>query len=124
MTMPHTQSDVRPDDADAWLEQALVADGALHRDSYVDDDGFTTKVMGALPAPAALPRWRKPALAGLWTIAGVGIASALPGTMFDVAREAFRLVAARPFALSEIAAALLVVGIATGMGTAMALRKD
>jgi len=44
--------------------------------------------------------------------------------MFDVARETFRLVSARPFALSEIAALLLVVGVATGTGTVMALRKD
>jgi hypothetical protein len=122
--MPHTHSDLRPDDVDPWLEQALAQDAALHRDTYIDDDGFTAKVMEELPAPAALPRWRKPALAGLWTLAGVGIASALPGTMLDVAREMFRLLAARPFALSEIAAVLLVVGVATGMGTAMALRKD
>ena len=40
------------------------------------------------------------------------------------ARETFRLVSARPFALSEIAALLLVVGVATGTGTVMALRKD
>jgi hypothetical protein len=122
--MPHTQSDLRPDDADAWLERALVADGAVHRDAYIDDSGFTARVMEALPAPAALPRWRKPALAALWTVAGIGIAFALPGTMFDVARETFRLVSARPFALSEIAALLLVVGVATGTGTVMALRKD
>ena len=122
--MPHTQSDVRRDEADTWLEQALAVDGAAHRDAYIDDDGFSARVMSALPAAAALPRWRRPALAGLWTIAGVGIASAVPGTMFDVAREAFRLLSARPFALSEIVAALLVVGLATGMGTAMALRKD
>jgi hypothetical protein len=122
--MPHTQSDLRPDDADAWLERALADDGALHRDAYVDDGGFTAKVMNELPAPAALPRWRRPALVGLWTVAGAGIVSAVPGTMFDVARETFRLVSARPFALSEIAALLLVVGVATGMGTAMALRRD
>jgi hypothetical protein len=122
--MPHTQSDLRPDDADAWLEHALAADVAVHRDAYIDDAGFTAKTMDALPVPVALPRWRKPALAGLWTVACVGIASALPGTMFDVARETFRLVSARPFALSEIAALLLVIGVATGMGTAMALRRD
>lgn len=124
MTIPNTQPDLRPDGNDAWLEQALRRDAALQRDAYIDDDGFTARVMSTLPAPAALPRWRKPALVVLWATAGLGIASALPGTMLDVAREAFRLFAARPFALSEIAAVLVVIGVATGMGTAMALRRD
>ena len=47
---------------DDWLDAALRADGREHRAEYLDDAGFTARVMAALPAPTALPAWRKPAL--------------------------------------------------------------
>jgi hypothetical protein len=124
--MPHTDPDLRSDPADGWLDRLLAADAATHRDAYLDDAGFTARVMTALPTPAsaALPRWRKPAVTALWATAGLGLAFALPGTALDVSREAFRLLAAQPFSLSGVAAALVAFGIATWTGTAWAMRRD
>ena len=121
--MPHTDPDLR-DAADDWLDGLLVEDAAQHRDLYVDDAGFATRVMHALPPAAALPRWRKPAVAGLWAAAGLGLAFALPGAALDVSREAFRLFAAQPISLSAVAAALVAFGVATWTGAAWALRRD
>jgi len=67
--------------------------------------------MQALPAPVAPPAWRKPVLAGLWGAAAVGLAVALPGAAIDVARETFKLFAAKPVSLYEIAAVLAVAGL-------------
>ena len=80
---------------------------------YIADDGFTARVMTALPAPCCAPAWRKPAVTALWGVAAVGLAVALPGAAVDVAREAFKLFAAKPFSLSEIAAVLAVAGLGT-----------
>ena len=76
---PHDLS--RTDAGDDWLDAALRADGREHRADYLDDDGFTARVMAELPAPATLPAWRKRALIALWAAAGVGIAVALPGAV-------------------------------------------
>ena len=51
------------DTGDDWLDAALREDGLAHRADYLDDDGFTSRVMARLPAPATLPAWRKPVLA-------------------------------------------------------------
>ena len=58
-TSPTTTSD------DDWLDAALAVDAREHGSSYLDDRGFTARVMTALPAPVAVPRWRKPALVAL-----------------------------------------------------------
>ena len=121
--MPHTDPDLR-DDADAWLDRLLADDAAGHRDAYVDDAGFTARVMHALPPPVALPRWRKPAVTALWATAGLGVAFALPGAALDVSREAFRLLATQPISLSAVAAALVAFGVATWTGAAWVLRRD
>ena len=60
--------------------------------------------MAALPAPAALPAWRKPALAALWAAAGLGIALALPGAVVDVAHEVMRVIVGQRVSLAGIAA--------------------
>ena len=122
--MPHTDPDLRNDPADAWLDRLLADDASAHRDAYLDDDGFTARVMSALPAAASLPRWRKPAVTALWATAGLGLAFALPGAALDVSREAFRLFAAQPISLSGLAAALVALGVVTWTGTAWALRRD
>ena len=122
--MPHTDRNLRSDPADAWLDALLAEDATQHRDAYVADAGFTARVVATLPANAALPRWRKPALTALWATAGLGLAAALPGTFLDVAREAFRLLAARPFSLSELAVVMALLGAATWTGAAVALRRD
>ena len=80
--------------------------------------------MAALPAPATLPAWRKPALTGLWAAAGIGIALALPGTVVDVAREVLRVVIGQPVSLTGIAAGVVALGAATWAAAAVALRDD
>ena len=107
-----------------WLEVLLAADANEHRGDYLSDDGFTARVMRGLPAADALPAWRQPAVVGLWLIAGVLLAITLPGTAHDVAREMFKLFAARPFSLSTIAFVLVAIGAATWTGAAVALRRD
>jgi len=121
--MPHTDPDLR-NDPDAWLDHLLAQDAAVHDAEYLDDAGFTASVMSALPPAALVPRWRKPAVTALWATAGLGIAFALPGAALDVSREAFRLLAAQPFTLSGVAAALVALGVVTWTGTAWALRRD
>ena len=96
-----------------WLDRALADDARDHAGGYLADDGFTARVMSSLPAPIAAPAWRKPAVTALWGIAAVGLALALPSAAMDVAREAFKVFSAKPFALSEIAAVLAVVGLGT-----------
>ena len=95
---------------DDWLERELRDDAREHADRYIADDGFTARVMTALPQPDTLPSWRKPALVALWAVAGAGIAFIAPAAVVDVARETFALVSAKRFALSEIAALLAVAG--------------
>ena len=122
--MPHTDPDLRSDPTDAWLDRLLADDAAAHDADYLEDAGFTARVMSTLPAPVAVPRWRKPAVTALWAAAGLAGAWALPGAALDVSREAFRLLAAQPISLSGLAAALVAVGVATWTGTAWALRRD
>lgn len=113
------------DAADDWLDAALREDGREHRATHVDDGGFTARVMAALPAPpAAAPVWRKPALAVLWAVTGVGIAFALPGAVTDVSREVLRVVLGQPLSLSGIVTGVVVLGAATWAAAVYALRED
>lgn len=107
-----------------WMDLMLRHDAALHADDYINDAGFTARVMQALPAIGELPAWRRPAVAALWVIAGVLLAVALPGVAFDVARAAYKLFVARPFALSTIAFIVVAFGAASWTAAALALRRD
>jgi hypothetical protein len=109
---------------DSWLESALRADGREHRAEYLADDGFTTQLMTALPAPSAPPAWRKPAVAGLWAVAGVGLALALPGTVVDFAHEVLRVMIGQRVSVTGIAAGVVALGIATWAATAVALKDE
>jgi hypothetical protein len=109
---------------DDWLDTALRADGREHRAAYLDDAGFTARVMASLPAPAALPVWRKPALTALWAVAGIGIALALPGTVVDVAHDIVRLFVGQRVSLGGIAAGVAVLGAATWAAAVLVLRED
>jgi hypothetical protein len=109
---------------DDWLEAVLHADGREHRAAYLDDEGFTAKVMIALPAPAVLPAWRKPALAALWAAAGIGVAVALPATVIDVAHEIMRVILGQPVSLTGIAAGVAALGAVSWAAAAFALRYD
>lgn len=110
---------------DDWLERALLDDAREAAAGHVDDAGFTARVMAELPPPvAALPAWRKPAVTALWAAAGLGLAYALPGAVVDVTREAFRLFAAKPFAVSEVLAVVALLGIGTWSTAIAVLRRD
>jgi hypothetical protein len=109
---------------DDWLDHLLADDAREHGAHYLQDDGFTAAVMQRLPAPVALPAWRRPVVIALWFVAGVLLAAMLPQAMQDLAREAFRVVAAKPVTLSMLGMLLAGVGIVTWTGTALALRRD
>jgi len=115
-----SRSDTPPD----WLDQLLAREASDHAGDYIADRGFTARVMQTLPAADALPAWRRPVIVALWLVAAALLAITLPGTAHDVAREAFKLFAARPFSLSTLALALAAIGIATWTGAAVALRRD
>jgi hypothetical protein len=112
------------DTGDDWLDAALREDGRDHRVGYLADDGFTARVMAMLPAPAALPTWRKPAVAMLWTAACAGIALALPGAYPDIAREFLRIVVGLPVSFAQIATGVVALGVGSWVATAYALRRD
>lgn len=119
----HTTPD--PREADDWLEQALRSDAREHRESYLDDAGFTARVMAALPAAVAiLPRWRRPAVAAIWAAAAAGMAVALPGVALDIGREAYRLFATQPLSLAQVGVTLAALGIGTWVAAAWTLRAD
>jgi len=107
-----------------WMDRLLVADAAGHASDYIGDQGFTARVMQTLPRAGVLPAWRRPAVVALWAIAGLLLAVALPGVAYDVARAAYTLFAARPFALSTIAAMLVAIGAVSWTAAAVALRRD
>lgn len=121
---PHSTPPTPPGAPDGWLDALLVADAADDRADYIGDDGFTARVMQQLPAPDALPAWRKPFVVALWVVAAALLAAMLPGTAHDIAREAFTLFAARPFSLSTLGLALGAIGIAAWTAAAVTLRRD
>jgi hypothetical protein len=110
---------------DDWLESVLRNDAAEHAHAYLDDAGFTARVVDSLPAAErAVPAWRKPAVLGLWTLAAAGSAVALPGVAIDVGREAFKLLVAHPVSLPQIAAVVAMIALGTWSAAAYALRHD
>ena len=110
-----------------WLDGVLADDAREHRDAYVDDGGFTARVMDALPAPAAagaaLPAWRKPVLTGVWALATVGIVIALPDAAADAAQQIMRTIGGQHLSLIDVGGFLLALGAATWAGMGYALRK-
>lgn len=133
MTEPNQPHEAIADDD--WVEALLRQDAGEHGADYIDDAGFTARVMEAIPAPATLPAWRKPLLAVLWGIAGVGIAIGGAGAVSDsfgtvtnavasTAYDTWHTVAAHRFSLREIGTALLALGAASWAGTFYALRSD
>lgn len=121
---PTSPSPARPDASADWLDQLLASDAADHGGDYIPDSGFTARIMQALPVRQALPAWRTPAVVAMWLVAAALLATSLPGTAHEVAREAFRLFAAKPFSLSTLAFVLAAIGVATWTAAAVALRRD
>ena len=107
-----------------WMDRMLRYDASLHADDYIDAAGFTARVMQTLPAVGELPAWRRPAVTALWVIAGLLLGIAMPGVAFDVARAAYKLFVAQPFALSTIAFIIVAFGAASWTAAALALRRD
>ena len=113
------------DSGDDWLDALLHSDAREHRADPIDDDGFTARVMAALPPPpAALPAWRKPALAALWAVAGVGIAFALPATATDVAHEVLRAILAQRVSVGGLGTAFVALLASAWTAAALVLRTD
>ena len=111
-------------DADDWLERALQAHGREHRAAYIGDDGFTARVLTALPRSATLPAWRAPVLALLWALAGIVTAFAIPALFDDVFRSAVAMFFGHRLGLADIAGALLVMGAMTWGAILYAARTD
>ena len=109
-----------------WLDRLLADDARVHRDAYVADEGFTARVMVALPALPALtlPAWRKPVVLALWGVAATGIALAIPSALLEVGREAYRLLAAQPVSLSGIGGAVVAMIALTSAAAAYTLRTN
>ncbi|MDB5987011.1 MAG: hypothetical protein JWR16_2064 [Nevskia sp.] len=60
---------------DAWLESLLRADAL--RLPHIDDNGFSARVMGALPVPRkAVNRWLVPTMAALGGAVAIGLTPA------------------------------------------------
>ncbi|HKW81227.1 MAG TPA: hypothetical protein VJQ49_09485 [Casimicrobiaceae bacterium] len=95
------------DDREDWLDTALRTAGRDHRADYIADDGFSARVLSALPpAYPALPAWRRPAIALLWLVATGAAIVAVPGIFDDVFRGAVGLLVSRPLGLRELAGML------------------
>jgi len=109
---------------DDWLDAALRIEGIAHRADYLDDGGFTARIMSALPAPVALPAWRRPVLLVLWALAGLGMAFALPGVVLDVVYDVMRLVVGHSISLSGMGTALVAIAVVTWAAAAFVLRDD
>jgi len=109
---------------DAWLEQLLADDGRDHRAGYLADDGFTARVAAALPAPLAVPAWRKPVVALLWAVAAVAVALALPEALADAASAIVRLLGHQRISLANVALGLAVLGAASWGSAVYALRRN
>ena len=88
-----------PDPSADWMDRLLRFDAAEHSGDYIDDAGFTARVMHKLPlVTSALPAWRRPAVAALWVVAGLLLAVALAPSVVDAA---LRHQSAIPFGLAE-----------------------
>jgi hypothetical protein len=119
MDTDHADSD------EVWLEQALRADAQAHAAAYVADDGFTAKVMSRLPAPAALPAWRGPAIALLWLVAGGAVVALLPDLFYAVFSGLAALLFGQPLLTwSNLAVALVVLCAATWSTLVYAMRAE
>ena len=122
--MTDSKHDSNLEREEEWIESMLRADARERDGDYLADDGFTARVMQALPAPVTLPAWRKPLLAGMWAAAGVGLAVVLPDTLRDAAQDVIRFVVTQHFSLRDIGVALLAVAGASWAGTLYALRQE
>jgi len=116
--------DTQPLASDDWLEQALRADARDHLAAYLPDDGFTARVLGQLPRPAAVPAWRRTFVFALWAIVAVAVLAALPIWFDDVFRNAAALIVGQRFRLSDLAMLLALFGAVTWSALFFAARTE
>jgi hypothetical protein len=76
-------------DMNDWLEDKL-----RHEDRYLDDAGFTARVVAALPVRRQR-RWLRPAIIGTASLAGLVIALWMLPSENYIARSFVQLLAAR-----------------------------
>jgi hypothetical protein len=122
MNSVNPQPDI--DAADDWLDDVLRDAGRVHREEYIADDGFTRSVMAKLPEAAALPAWRRPAVALLWVLAVGGVMVALPGVFEDLFRGAMAVFTGHRLGLPDIGAALVLFGGVAWSTLLYAMRSD
>jgi len=109
---------------DDWLEQVLRADAREHAATYLPDDGFTARVVGRLPRPAALPSWRRPVIIALWSIVAIAVIAALPIWFEDVFRGIVTLFIGQRIRVSDIATLLALLGAITWGALFLAARTE
>ncbi len=109
---------------DAWLDDLLVADGVAERAGYIEDVGFTARVIEALPSPVALPRWRRPFVAALWGGAVIALMMAMPTFFVELLGTADALFSLQPFSLANVGMALFAVLALAWGAAAYSLREN
>jgi hypothetical protein len=109
---------------DDWLDDMLRDAGRIHRADYIADDGFTRSVMAKLPEAAALPAWRRPAVALLWALSVGAVMVALPGVFEDLFRGAVAVFTGHRLGLPDVAAALVLFGGIAWSTLVYAIRSD
>ena len=117
----HDPDSARDDD---WIEALLREDAREHAQRVVADDGFTARVVTAIPAPVTLPPWRTPLLVGMWAAAGLGLATMLPDALRDTAQDVLRFIVAQHFSLRDVGVVVLAFAGASWAGTLYALRQE
>src|SRR3979409_196805 len=95
---------------DDWIERSLVEAGRDHSAEYIDDDGFTASGASRLPAPLALPSWRRPVVALLWLLGGVLVAISLPGLFDQLVRGVMTVLVAHRIGFFDVVMAFMVLG--------------
>jgi len=109
---------------DAWLDDLLVADGVAERAGYIDDAGFTARVVEALPSAVAAPAWRRPFVAALWGGAVIAMVMAMPTFFVELVGTADALFSLQPFSLASVGVALAAVLALTWGAAAYSLREN
>ncbi len=109
MTRPPTDQD--------WLDELLG------NDDYIEDKGFSARVMGTLPPRAPSPAWRRPILLAATFLACLVGVVILPGGAYlvEILQQASSYTPAR----SQLPLVpLLVLLLLAGGGVAAALHED
>lgn len=94
------------------------------RAGYIDDAGFTARIVNALPSTVALPSWRRPFVTALWGAAVVALVLAMPTFFVELLGTADALFSLQPFSLAGLGVALVAVLGLTWGAAAYSLREN